>query len=304
MLPFEIYVLGTSSARPSHGRFNSAHAVNYNGNLFLLDCGEGTQIRWVELGLNWNNLSHIFLSHLHGDHCLGLVGFLSTMALSGRTKPIHLYAHADAERIFKPFLEYFMKEPRFEIIYHSFNPNERQILFDGSGLIVENIPLKHTVPCCGYLIKEKPQLPHIIREKIDFYRIPTVYIRRIKEGESWTTNDGTVVPNSVLTRPASAPRSYAYCTDTQYCESIATQIKGVDLLYHEATFTETEQERAAKTKHSTAAQAATIALKAEAKQLLIGHFSSRYSKSTPLLEEAKAIFEPTLAAHDKMTIKL
>lgn len=270
----------------------------------MIDCGEGTQVQLRRSRLKFSRLNHIFISHLHGDHCFGLIGMISTFGMIERTADLHIYAHHDLQILLKPQLDFFCKGLPFEVIFHDIDPAERAVIYDDRSLTVETIPLKHRMPTCGFLFREKPLPNHIIRDMIDFYKVPVYMINRIKNGEDFVCEDGTVVPNSRLTVPSDPPRSYAYCSDTMFCPKIVEQIKSVDLLFHEATFLETEKARAKVTMHSTARQAAEIARMAEAKKLVIGHFSARYDDDECLLTEAKEVFANTILANENLSINI
>jgi len=300
---FDINILGCGSALPTSKHNLSSQVVNLRDKLYMIDCGEGTQLQFRKTKLNFNRLNHIFLSHLHGDHCFGLPGLLSTLGLLGRTGELVIHAHPDAERIFRPLLNYFCRELPYSIRFNTINPSQHQLIFEDRTVKVYSIPLKHRVPTCGFLFEEMPKKAHILREMIDFYQVPVSQINRIKDGADFITPGGDIVANSRLTRPAQAPKRYAYCSDTAYSEKIIDIIRGVDLLYHEATFSQQDIARAKTTLHSSAQQAATIALKAEVKRLVIGHFSARYPNENILLEEARSIFPNTMKADEFLSIQ-
>ena len=304
MEKFEVNILGCGSALPTTRHFASSQVVNIREKLFMIDCGEGAQLQLRRSKLKFTRLHHIFISHLHGDHCFGLMGLISTFGLLGRTATLHIYAHEDLEKLLAPQLEYFCKGMTYEVAFHSINPNKAEVIYDDRSVSVTTIPLKHRIPTCGFLFQEKQTPNHIIRDMVDFYRVPVFELNRIKHGEDYVTPDGTVVPNHRLTTPSDPARSYAYCSDTAYLKSIVPQIKGVDLLFHEGTFAQCDAARAKETYHTTAAQAAEIALEAEAKQLVIGHFSARYEDESILLKEAQAIFPSTLLAKENLRITL
>jgi ribonuclease Z len=264
----------------------------------MIDCGEGTQIRMRQMGLKINRLGHIFISHLHGDHCFGLIGLISSFGMLNRTAELYIHGPVGIQALFQSQLDFFCNELPFNLIFVEFNPGIHEVIYEDRSLTVSTIPLKHRVPCAGFLFQEKPKNRHIKREMIDFYQIPLAYMNKIKNGEDYITEDGETILNELLTSPAEKSVSYAYCSDTAYYESIIPLIKEVDLLYHEATFEENELLRAKSTLHSTASQAATIASLANVKQLVIGHFSARYSNHKILLKEAKQVFENTVLATD------
>lgn len=304
MEKFEIHILGCGSALPTTRHQATSQVLNIREKLFMIDCGEGTQVQLRRSRLRFSRLNHIFISHLHGDHCFGLIGLISTYAMLERTAQLHIYAHADLQRLLAPQLDYFCKGMTFEVVFHPFNPSERTVIYEDRSVSVETIPLRHRLPTCGFLFREKPTSRHIRRDMIDFYQIPVYMINRIKNGEDYMLDDGTCIPCDRLTLSADPPRSYAYCSDTAYLPRIVEQIQGVDLLFHEATFASSEAVRARQTFHSTAEQAAKIALDAQVKKLVIGHFSARYETETVLLEEASAVFPNTVLAVENMKIEL
>lgn len=301
---FDVHILGCGSALPTLHHNASSQVVNVREKLFMIDCGEGTQVQLRRSRLRFNRLNHIFISHLHGDHCFGLMGLISTFGMIERTAQLHVYAHPELERLLYPQIGFFCKGMPFKVVFHPIEPDKRGIIYDDRSVSVETIPLRHRLPTCGFLIKEKPSPNHIRRDMIDFYRIPVCMINRIKNGEDYVLEDGTVVPNSRLTFPSAPPRAYAYCSDTSYLPDMTEQIEGVDLLFHEATFASSEAARAKQTRHSTAAQAAQIAHDAKVKRLVIGHFSARYEDERLLLEEARAIFPNTVLANENMTVRV
>ena len=304
MEKFEVNILGCGSALPTTRHFSSSQVVNIREKLFMIDCGEGTQLQLRRSKLKFTRLNHIFISHLHGDHCFGLMGLISTFGLLGRTATLHIYAHKDLELLLAPQLEYFCKGMTYDVAFHAIEPSKAEIIYDDRSVTVSTIPLRHRIPTCGFLFQEKKTPNHIIRDMIDFYQIPVYELNRIKNGADYQTPDGTVIPNERLTTPSAAPRSYAYCSDTLCRQSIIPQIKGIDLLYHEATFSENDLARAKETFHSTAIQAAEIAREAAVKQLVIGHFSARYEDESVLLKEAQSIYTNTLLAKENLRITL
>jgi ribonuclease Z len=295
---WELNILGCGSALPTTKHFLSSQVINLRNKLYMIDCGEGTQLQFRAKKLQFQRLNHIFLSHLHGDHCLGLPGLISTLGLLGRTADLWIHAQPDAEKVFRPVLDYFCKELSFNVIFNTFDPNKHQLIWEDRSINVYSIPLKHRVPSAGFLFEEKPKRPHIIREMIDFHQIPLSQINRIKDGADFITPEGEIISNERLTRPSEPPFRYAYCSDTAYYEKIIPYIEGADLLYHEATFSHKDLARAKETCHSSAEQAARIAQAAHVKKLIIGHFSARYPDETVLLKEAQAIFPNTILARE------
>ena len=304
MEQFEINILGCGSALPTTRHFLSSQVVNLRDKLFMIDCGEGTQLQFRAMKLKFQRLNHIFISHLHGDHCFGLPGLISSLGMLGRTADLHIYAQADAEKIFQPLLNYFCKDLAYKVLFHAFNPTNKELIFEDRTLKVSTIPLKHRVPCAGFLFEEKPKSPHIVREMIDFYQVPFSQIAAIKGGADFITPEGEIIANRILTRPADPPLRYAYCLDTAYYEKIIPIIEGVDLLYHEATFSHENIVRAKETYHSSAQQAALIAQAAQVKKLVIAHFSARITDENILLNEAKKIFPATILANEGMVVKV
>lgn len=301
---FDINILGCGSALPTSRHNLSSQVINLRDKLYMIDCGEGTQLQFRRMKLNFNRLNHIFLSHLHGDHCFGIPGFISTLGLLGRTSDLHIHAQPDAEKIFKPFMDYFTHELPYQVFFHSFNPGAYERIHEDRSLEVYTIPLKHRVATAGFLFIEKEKSRHIVRDVCNFYAVPVHKLNEIKAGADFITEAGELIPNERLTRPAEVPRKYAYCSDTAYSEKVIPFIEGVDLLYHEATFTEHDLARAKETYHSSARQAALIAQKAGVKQLLLGHFSARYPDESILLKEACEVFPQTMLAREGMSLDL
>ena len=304
MEKFELYILGCGSALPTTRHQATSQVVNIREKLFMIDCGEGTQVQLRRSKLKFSRLNHIFISHLHGDHCFGLIGIISTFGMMERTADLHIYAMKDLQPILEQQIDYFCQGMAYKVVFHPIDPNKKEVIYDDRSVSIETIPLKHRVPTCGFIFREKPTPNHIIREMIDFHQIPLWMINRIKNGEDYVKEDGTLVPNSVLTIPSDKARTYAYCSDTSFQPHIVEQIKGADLLFHEATFAQSEAIRARQTLHSTAKQAATIARDAEAKRLVIGHFSARYDTEDVLLEEAQSIFPSTILAKENLMIEI
>ena len=303
MEKFEVHILGCGSALPTTRHFASSQVVNIREKLFMIDCGEGAQLQLRRSKLKFTRLNHIFISHLHGDHCFGLMGLISTFGLVGRTATLHIHCHADLERILTPQLEYFCKGMAYNVEFHLINPTKAEVVYEDRSVTVSSIPLRHRIPTCGFLFAEKPT-PNHIRDMIDFYKVPVFELNRIKNGEDYVLPDGTVIPNNRLTTPPAPPRSYAYCSDTIFHRPIIEQIKGVNLLFHEATFAQCDAQRAKETFHTTAMQAGEIARDADVKQLLIGHFSARYEDENILLQEARSVFPNTLLAKENLKVTL
>lgn len=301
---FEINILGCGSATPTTYHNPSSQVIKLRDKLYMVDCGEGTQLQMRRQKLSFSRLNQIFISHLHGDHCFGLIGLISTMALLGRTNDLYIHSHPDLEIILRPQLNYFCREIPFRVIIEGFDTTQSKVIFEDRSVTVTSIPLEHRVPCAGFRFDEHAKDAHLIADMIEFYKVPVKELKDIKKGADFITEDGIVVANSRLTRPATPPHSYAYCSDTAYNERIIPIVEGVDLLYHEATFCDTEIIRAKQTGHSTARQAALIAKSAKVKKLMLGHFSARYPDNTILLDEAKEIFPNTILANEGLCEKL
>jgi ribonuclease Z len=301
---FSVTVLGSSSALPTSNRYLTAHVLNVDERFFLVDCGEGTQFQLRKYKARLSRLNHIFITHLHGDHMFGLPGLISTFNLLGRKQELHLYAHTDLEKILTQFLSHFFTHLDFKIVFHTLNQSTKEIIYEDSRMTVESFPLKHRIPTCGFLFREKPRLKNIRKEMIDYHKIPVREIINIKKGDDFITAEGLMIPNSSLTFEQEPTRSYAFCSDTAYFEDILPILQNVDLLYHEATFSDEDTERATETLHSTASQAATIAKLSNAKKLMIGHFSARYKDIAPLVQQASKIFPDTQAATEGLEITL
>lgn len=300
-MTFSVTILGSSSALPTSKRFPSAHVLNVHERLFLIDCGEGTQIQLRRFKMPMNRINHIFLTHSHGDHVLGIFGLISTFNLLGRKTDLHVYGVADFEEILFSNIHYFTDRISFHVIYHVVNPFRVETIYSDKHVVVTTLPLRHRVPAVGYLFREAPRPLNIRKELITRYNLTVTDIVKIKNGSDYNLPDGTVIPNDELTYISSIPRSYAYCSDTLYSERLVGLVKNVDLLYHEATFLHSEIRLARLTGHSTARQAATVALKAGVGKLLIGHFSSRYKDEKDLLVEAQEIFPETAIVNDGLT---
>lgn len=296
MQKFEVTILGCSSATPTSNRNPSSQLVNIADRYFLVDCGEGTQVQLRRFKIKFQRINHIFISHMHGDHYYGLMGLLSSMHLLGRNIDLHLYGPAVLKEIID--LQYKHSDTRlhYNLIFHPLVSDKNELIFEDEKVSVETIILNHRIPCTGFLFREKDKARKISKEKIDEFKIPISELNKIKQGEDFVNEQGLTIANETITGGPPKQFSYAYCSDTCYDERVITQVKGVDLLYHEATFMDDMLERAKETFHSTAKQAATVALQANVKKLIIGHYSARYSHLEPLLNEASAIFPNTVLA--------
>ena len=302
---FEVLILGCGSAKPTARHFPSAQIVNVHDKLYMIDCGEGAQMQMCRNRVNFSRLDNIFISHLHGDHFFGLIGLISTYNLLGRTANLSIYSPSGLGESLKVLISEYCREMTYQVVFHTVNTKIKSKIFEDRTVEIYSIPLKHRIPCCGYLICEKQKLPHIKRDMIDFYKIPFYAINSIKQGQPWVTEEGQTIPCERLTTPAEKARKYAYCSDTAHIPQLKDIVEGVDLLYHEATFGKDCEQRAKETFHSTAQQAATLAKNSNVKKLVIGHFSSRYNNDeNPLLAQAREIFEDTSLANENKTFIL
>lgn len=293
---FEITVLGSSSATPAYNRNPSAQIINLNEHFYLVDCGEATQNQLNKFKIKSAKIDTIFISHLHGDHYLGLVGLLSTLHLNGRTKTMTIVGPPELKDIIDLQLKVSETQLRFPIDFRPTQVDYTEVVFQNNDVVVETIILNHRIPTTGFVFKEVARKRKINTEKLTEYDIPLEYIPLLKNGIDYCDKFGRTIANAELTFAPKAPRSYAYCSDTIYTEHFLDQIEGVDCLYHEATFLHELIERAKETFHTTALQAGTIANKANVKQLMIGHFSARYKELDLLLAEAKTAFNNTVLA--------
>ncbi len=286
----KLTILGSNSATPAYGRHPTAQILQIEEEYFLIDCGEGTQMRMQEFDIKLSKINYVFISHLHGDHYFGLIGFLNSLSLFGRENELHIYAPKKIEEIIKIQLDY---ELSFPIHYHYLIENESQILLENEMMKVESFPVSHSIPTHGFLFIEKEKRRKLIMEKVTEYEIPKYFRRNLSKGENYIKPNGEVVKNEDVTIAGPSKKSYAYCADTKYDESIIEKIKGSDVIYHETTYLQKHQEKAIARFHSTTFEAAQIAKLCLPKKLIIGHFSSRYKELEPFLNETKSIFENT-----------
>ncbi len=298
MTRHSLYILGSGAAKPSLTRYPSSQLLDMRNRQFLIDCGEGCQIRIRQMHLSISRMNHIFISHLHGDHCFGLMGLISTLGMDGRTQQLHIHAHEALNRLMTPWLKFYCNELPFKVVFEPVPSNEVAVVYDDDAVRVTAFPLQHRIAASGFRFDEKPGMRHLLRDVCDAKEIPIAAFNRIKQGEDYTLPDGTVLPNNMLTTNPTTTRSYAYCTDTRYTESIIPHIEGVDLMFHDSTYDDANLLRADKYFHSTASQAADIAAKAHAKRLILGHFSNRITDFEALLAQARSIFPNTDIAAD------
>jgi ribonuclease Z len=297
-MTFELTILGSSSALPTSTKFPTAHVLNLHERFFLIDCGEGTQIQLRRSKIKFGKINHIFISHFHGDHVFGLMGMLASFNLLGRTTPIHLYALPEVKNLIDFYTRYFTDESSFPIEFHTIEKKTFHLIYEDKVTEVYAFPLKHRISTSGFLFREKKRPLNVKKEMLRKHNLTIQQIRSLKAGNDIYGDSGELIRNGDMTEPAYHTRSYAYCSDTMYTEKIVPYIQNVDLLYHEATFLETDKPLAKLTGHSTAAQAATIAKKSGAKQLIIGHFSNRYKQLDTFLDQAREIFPDTLMAEE------
>lgn len=285
---FELITLGTGAALPARGRYPTAQLLTVHEEPYLIDCGEGTQERLRNAGANFSRIGHIFISHLHGDHYLGLMGLISSMHLMGRTRKLYVHGPGPLQEIIEVQLRASQTYLRYPMEFRPLEPVSGRMAWQDERVKVTLLALRHRIPCTGFLFEESEALRPLRKECLPM--IPTHLRARIKAGEDLSLPDGSVRPNSELTHEPPPVRRYAYCSDTAYAPELLPYLKDVDLLYHEATFTRHLARRARETMHSTAAEAATMASDAGARRLLLGHFSSRYKSTDELLSEARAIY--------------
>lgn len=302
MSEFKVHVLGCGSATPSLRHMPSCQVVEYRRQLLMVDCGEGAQLSMRKQGLKFSHLNHVFLSHLHGDHCLGLPGLLSTLALHDVGGSVTVHTFEEGARLLGELMDFFCRERSYELKFNIIDPTRRQLLADLGGLTVESFPLRHRVADVGFLFREKAKPRHIRGDMVKFHQVPVSQMKAIKEGADFVNADGKTIPNSMLTSDADPSKSYAYCSDTVYLPETSEYVKGVDLLYHEATYADDNAHKAAAYGHSTASEAARVAKAAHAGRLLIGHYSKSYHNEEQHLEEARRIFPDTIAAREGLTL--
>ena len=289
-MPFKLTILGCDSAIPTVDKQQTAQLLNINERFFLIDCGENTQVQLRKYQLSFQRISHVLISHLHGDHYYGLIGLITSMHLLGRNKGLHIYAHEDLKEIINVQLSASNTNLNYPLFFHVLPKDEEKILFKDDNVEISNFLLDHTIDCSGFLFKEISTKRKIIKEKIEEYKIPNDKIDAINNGADYVNENNQIINNNELTSVISNLHSYAYCSDTRFSSRIIPIISNVDVLYHEATFSEELATRAIETGHSTTKEAANIAKEANVKNLLIGHYSKRYKDLNILLEESKQYF--------------
>lgn len=290
MADFTVHSLGCGSARPTPKHNPSCTVVEFRNNLFMVDCGEGAQKSFMMQRLGISRLGHIFLTHMHGDHVLGLPGLISTLGLQDTGGELTIHTFADGAKILKEIFDYFGRNLPYDIHFNILDPKKEEVAFENKSLIVRTIPLKHRIPAVGYVFEEKPRMRHLNREMCDFHGVPVSQFNNIKAGQDFVKPDGTVITNGRLTTPPSPPLSYAHISDTLFVPDLAERIGPVDLLFHETTYLDSEADMAVKNFHTTARQAGEMARLSGAKWLLTGHYSSRYKDEEEFRRQAQEVF--------------
>ena len=299
----KLTILGCYAATPRTITNPTAQVLEIKNRLFLIDCGEGTQVQLRKNKIKFSKINHIFISHLHGDHLYGLIGTISTFSLLGRTTDLHVYGPKGIKELILLQLKLTESWTTYDLFFHELESKESEVIFEDKRVIVKTIPLKHRVYTNGYLFQEKPDERKLNVEAVQKYDIHVAYYQKIKNGGDITLDNGTVIKNEKLTFDPAPPKSYAFCSDTVYHEAVIPIIEDVDVLYHESTFLESEASLAQKTLHSTAKEAARIALKANVKQLVLGHYSTRYDGLERFKQEAEQVFPNVLLADDGVSFE-
>ncbi|WDF58281.1 ribonuclease Z [Flavobacterium sp. KACC 22758] len=300
----KLTILGCYAATPRTLTNPTSQVLEIKNRLFLIDCGEGTQVQLRKNKIKFSKINHIFISHLHGDHLYGLIGTISTFSLLGRTTDLHIYGPKGIKELILLQLKLTESWTTYDLFFHELESKESEVIFEDKRVIVRTIPLKHRVYTNGYLFQEKPDERKLNVEAVQSYDIHVAYYQKIKNGSDITLDNGTVVENHKLTFDPPPAKSYAFCSDTVYNEAVIPIIQNTDVLYHESTFLESEAPLALKTLHSTAKEAAAIALKANVKQLILGHYSTRYDGIERFKEEAETVFPNVLLADDGLSFEL
>lgn len=294
----KLTILGCYAATPRTFTNPTSQVLEIKNHLFLIDCGEGTQVELRRNKIKFSKVKHIFISHLHGDHCFGLVGLISTFRLLNRESELHVYGPKGIKEIITIQLKLSNSWTNYPLLFHELDSKEPQVLFEDDKVTVETIPLKHRIYTNGFLFREKPGLRKLLINEISKYNIDISLYQSVKKGKDVISNNGKVISNHLVTAPPAPPKSYAFCSDTVFDPGIVLQIKNVTTLYHESTFLEEHATLAEPTKHSTARQAATIARDANVEKLILGHFSTRYGSIVPFKEEAQTVFQDVELADD------
>jgi len=299
----KLTILGCYAATPRTFSNPTSQVLEIRNRMFLIDCAEGTQVQLRKNKIKFSKINHIFISHLHGDHCYGLIGLVSSFMLLGRTNDLHIYGPKGIKEMITLQLRLSGSWTTYGLFFHELESDRCEVVFEDEKVIVSTIPLKHRIYTNGFLFREKSGEKKINAEAMKRYQIEVCYFQNVKNGKDITLEDGTVIPNAELTFEPLPPKSYAYCSDTVYDESIVPYIKEVDVLYHESTFLDSESALAGKTMHATAKEAAAIAVQANVKQLILGHYSTRYDSIELFKEEAQTIFNDILLADDGVSFE-
>ncbi len=305
MTKFELNILGCGSATVSTRHYPTCQVLNVRDNLLMIDCGEGAQLGMRKLRLKFSRLNHIFISHLHGDHCFGLPGLLSTLALQGVTGTVTVHMFQEGIDRFAPMMVFFMPEQPYNLVWQPI-PNAGGVeVYRDNAVTVTTIKLNHRVPCVGFLVRENPKLRHISPDAVARHGVPTHFLNSLRQGADWTSPAGLVVPNAELTTAAEPSLSYAYCSDTAYTPAAIEAARGATWLYHEATYADDCAPQAHQRYHSTAREAAQTAKLAGVSQLILGHYSKRYiHDESPLLQQAQQVFPNSRLATEGMVVDL
>ena len=297
-------ILGNNSAIPAHGRHPTAQIVEIKEQLFLIDCGEGTQIQMQRYNIRKRRINYIFISHLHGDHFYGLIGLITSMGLLGRTTPLTIFSPPELKKIIEIQLGVAPTTLPFPLIFESIAPNDAKVLLDTESYTVSCFPVEHRIQCHGFLFELKKGERKLLPEECKIHGIPTAYFSALKYGADYIRKDGTLIKNENVTTSGEPEKKYAYCSDTKFTDSFLSYIRNVDLMYHESTYLKIDSEKALARYHSTAEQAATVALNAGAKKLLLGHYSSRYLELEDFYTEATEIFPNVVVSIEGTTYEI
>lgn len=300
----KLTILGCYSATPKISTHTTSQVLEINNHIFLIDCGEGTQVQLRRRKIKFSRIKHIFISHLHGDHFFGLIGLISSFGLLNRETELHVYGPKGIKEIIVLQLKLSKSWTKFPLYFHELESTEAEVIFEDKKVSVETIPLEHRVYTNGFLFREKPGERKLLVEEVRKHNIDVAYYNSIKKGKDIQLEDGTKIPNEMLTNPPRDPFAYAFCSDTVYKPAIIPQLRGINMLYHESTFLEKHIDKADKTKHSTAKQAAEIAKAAEVGKLILGHYSTRYANLNLFLKEAKSVFQNVELAEDGKIFEL
>lgn len=303
MTQLDLNILGCGSATTTLQHMPSSQVLNVRGHLMMIDCGEGAQLAMLRMHLKMSRLNNIFISHLHGDHCFGLLGLLSTMALHNKGGTVTVHIFKDGAELFGKMLDFFCRERSYELKFNIIEPR-KAVIYEDNAITVSTFPVTHRVPCVGFLFREKNKLRHINNNACCSHNVPKHFLNSLRQGMDYVTPEGVVIPNAELTTDSDPAISYAYCGDTKYSKRVISAVQGVDWLYHEATYGDENMKNAVKRYHSTARQAAMVAREAGAKHLILGHYSSRYNDENILLNQAKEEFPSTILANEGLSIDL